>query len=150
MINYDAYKGFNEVLGFTYTEQSPQRVEAIMPITDAIRQPFGVVHGGATISLLEAVASHGAALMTNFAIEVPFGIEANIRHRKSGKEGSIRAVATLNRIEGSKQVWDVVAYDDEGDVMSDGTFTTKIVSLERLAEIERRRAEAKAAHPEGA
>lgn len=145
MIEYDAYKGFNTVLGFTYTEQSTERVEAIMPITDALRQPFGVLHGGVTIALLEAVASQGAALMADFEVEVPFGIEANIRHRKSGKEGSVRGVASLNRIEGSKQIWDVVAYDDEGDVMSDGTFTTKIVSYERLAEIERRRAEAKQA-----
>jgi len=144
MFEYDAYKGFNEVLGFTYTVQSPEHIEAIMPITDNLRQPFGVVHGGVTIALLEAVASQGAALMADFEVEVPFGIEANIRHRKSGKEGSMRGVATLNRIEGSKQIWDVVAYDDEGDVMSDGTFTTKIVSYERLAEIERRRAETKA------
>lgn len=143
MTEYDAYKGFNTVLGFTFTEQSTERVEAVMPITDTLRQPFGVLHGGVTIALLEAVASQGAALIADFEVEVPFGIEANIRHRKSGKEGSVRAVATLNRIEGSKQIWDVTAYDDEGDVISDGTFTTKIVSYERLAQIERRRAEAK-------
>lgn len=145
MAEYNPLAGFNTFLNLRFTTETPDHVEGIMPITPEILQPFGVVHGGATISLLEAVASQGAALRANFDVEVPFGIEANIRHRKSGKSGSIRGVATLNRVERNKQIWDVIAYDDEGDIMSEGTFTTKIVSYERLAEIERQRAEAREA-----
>ena len=135
----------NETLGIEFTSMTTERVEAVMPIRPRIMQQFGVVHGGATLTLLEAVASMGAALMADLSKEAAFGIESNVRHRKSGVKGMVRGVATLNRIEGNKQYWDIVAYDDEGDVISDGTFTTKIVSYERLAEIERRRAEAKRA-----
>lgn len=145
MAEYNPLAGFNTFLNLRFTTETPDRVEGIMPITPDVLQPFGVVHGGVTIALLEAIASHGAALRANFDVEVPFGIEASIRHRKSGKSGSIRGVATLNHVERNKQIWDVVAYDDEGDIMSEGTFTTKIVSLERLAEIERQRAKAREA-----
>ena len=133
------YSSLMETLDMEFLIDTPEHVEVTMPISPKILQPFGYVHGGATIALLETAASRGAELMTNFDIERPFGIEANIRHRKSGTRGAVRGVAVLNRREGSKQIWDVAAYDDEGDVMSEGIFVTKIVSLERLAEKERER-----------
>ena len=72
-----------------------------------------------------------------------------VRHRKSGKEGMLRGVAELDRVETSghtgsvKQFWNVAAYDDVGDVVSDGVIVTKVVSLERLAQKERELAAAK-------
>ena len=131
--------GFSSTLNIEYTEISPKRVVATMPITPAILQPFGFVHGGATIALLESVASVGAEESVDFERERPFGIEVQVRHRKSGVSGSVTGVAEFDRVEGAKQFWNVVAYDDEGDVMSEGVVTTKIVSLERLAEKERER-----------
>lgn len=114
-----------------------------MPIAPAILQPFGFVHGGATIALLESVASVGAEESVDLERERPFGIEVQVRHRKSGVSGMLRGVAVLDRTEGRKQFWAVAAYDDEGDVVSDGEIVTKIVSLERLAEKEREREAAK-------
>lgn len=135
--------GLFELLDMEYLVDEPEHVEVRMPITSRILQPFGFVHGGATIALIETAASRGATLMADLETERPFGIESKIRHRKSGKQGWVRAVAKLDHCEKNKQFWDVAAYDDEGDVMSDGVFVTKIVTLERLAEIERRRAGAK-------
>ena len=115
-----------------------------MPITDAVRQPFGFVHGGATLALLETVGSRAAELRANLEVERPFGIHMDVRHFKAGVEGTVRGVAEIDRVEGNKQFWRVTAYDDAGDVMSSGTFMTKIVSLERLAEKEREWAAARA------
>ncbi|WP_139653722.1 PaaI family thioesterase [Raoultibacter phocaeensis] len=137
--------GFSSTLGIEYTEESATRVVAVMPITPDILQPFGFVHGGATIALLESVASVGAEASVDLSRERPFGIDVSVRHRKSGKSGMLTGVAELDRTEGSKQFWSVVAYDDEGDVVSDGVIMTKIVSLERLAEKERARKAAKRA-----
>ena len=109
-----------------------------MPITDAVLQPFGFVHGGATLALLETVASRAAELRADLETERPFGTRVDVRHRKSGRAGSVRGVAELERVEGVKQIWRVNAYDDEGDVMSTGTFETKIVTLAYLAEKGRR------------
>lgn len=133
------YNCLMDTLDMEFLLETPERVEVRMPVTPKIFQPFKYVHGGATIALLESAASRGAELMTDFDVERPFGIEANIRHRKSGTKGMVRGVAVLNHREGNKQIWDVVAYDDEEDIMSEGTFITKIVSLERLAEKERER-----------
>ncbi len=130
--------GLISLLGIRFTETTPERCEAVMPITDAVLQPFGFVHGGATLALLETVASRAAALRADLETERPFGTRVDVRHRKSGRAGSVRGVAELERVEGVKQIWRVNAYDDEGDVMSTGTFETKIVTLAYLAERGRR------------
>ena len=140
---------FTEWLGIEFTEVTPNHIEAVMPIRPEILQPFGFVHGGATISLLESVASLGTENIADLSVERPFGIDVHVRHRKSGKAGRVRGVADLARVEGNKYFWDVAAYDDEGDVMSEGTVMCKIVSLERLAE-KAREIEAKHAAEQGA
>ena len=130
--------GLISLLGIRFTEATPERCEAVMPITDAVLQPFGFVHGGATLALLETVASRAAELRADLETERPFGTRVDVRHRKPGRAGSVRGVAELERVEGVKQIWRVNAYDDEGDVMSTGTFETKIVTLAYLAERGRR------------
>lgn len=130
-------QGMSEYLGIKTVHASKQRVEMTMPISEKVQQPFGYVHGGATIALLETAASLAAELNADLDVERPFGIDVQVRHRKSGKRGMVRGVAELDRVEGTKQFWTVVAYDDEGDVMSEGTILTKIVTLERLAAKER-------------
>lgn len=126
---------------------SPERVEMTMPITEAHQQPHGFLHGGATIALLESCASRGADARTDFDKELPFGLESTIRHKKPGKQGVLHGLAELDHEDpsygGRKQFWHVVATDDEGDTVSEGTFVTKIVTLEHFASKQKSR-EAKA------
>ena len=123
---------FNELLGITFPEASGTLVRGELPITDAIRQPFGFVHGGATIALLEAVASLGAEFHTDLSRELSFGVNVNVTHRKSGVDGTLHGVAALDREEKSskgyrKLFWNVCARDDAGDVISEGTVMCMIV-----------------------
>lgn len=74
-----------------------------MPIVPEVFQPHGYLHGGATIALLETVASIGTEQNTDFDKERPFGIDVQVRHRKSGKEGTLRGVADLDREEVSER-----------------------------------------------
>ncbi|RDB62594.1 PaaI family thioesterase [Gordonibacter sp. 28C] len=141
-----------DLLGIEVASANDDRVEAVMPVTPDLHQPFGFLHGGATIALLETVASVGAERRADFDRERPFGVDVHVRHRKSAKHGVLRATAELDREEpsragGRKQFWNVAAVDEEGDVVSEGVIVTKIVSLERLAEKERERV---AARPESA
>ena len=125
---------FTEELGIEFTTVSAERVETVMPITPRMHQPYGFVHGGVTLALLEATASKGVELHTYLAVERPFGIAIEVRHRKTAREGTLRGVAEFDHAEGRKQFWRVSAYDDAGDVVSSGMFTTKVVSFERLRE----------------
>ena len=128
---------FIDTLKIEFEERTPERVSATMPIDPRVSQPQGFLHGGATITLLETAASFGAAYRCNFDTEIPFGVQVNIRHKKPGVSGILHGLATLNEetetYGGRKQVWDVVATDDAGNVISEGTFTTKVVSLKHFA-----------------
>lgn len=137
-------QGLNHTLGVKFTKVEDGLVEAVMPITPAILQPFGFVHGGATIALLESVASAGGEFACDLETEQPFGVHVDIRHKKSGKSGSVRGVAKLtDRVPstkaGYKLMWDATAYDDAGDVMSDGVIVVKVVPKDYLAKKEAER-----------
>lgn len=139
-------RGLNHTLGVHFITVEPDCVEAVMPITEAILQPFGLLHGGATIALLESVASAGGELNCDLETEQPFGVEADIRHRNSGKlGGTVRGVARLRETKPSSKVgyklyWDVTAFDSEGGIISEGTFVVKVVPKAYLAEKEAGRA----------
>lgn len=145
--------GLNSLLHIEFPVSDAERVEAVMPIAPEVLQPFGFLHGGATVSLLEAAASLGAQNRADLERERPFGIDVHVRHRKGARSGMLRAVAALEREEVSErtgsrtQHWSVAAYDDEGDVVSDGSVVTKVVSLAYLARREAERASASQTPP---
>ena len=129
---------YMDLLGIRLEAAGPERVEASMPVTPELCQPFGYLHGGATISLLETVASVGAQERADLATQRPFGVEVHVRHRKAARAGTVRGVAALESEEPSrsgalKQFWKVAAFDEQGDVVSDGVVVTKIVDLDHLA-----------------
>ncbi len=132
-----------ETLNVQVVSVTTERVEMTMPITDAVKQPHGFLHGGATIALLESCASRGADERTDFSKELPFGLESTIRHKKPGKEGLLHGLAELEHEDpsygGRKQYWHVIATDDAGDTVSEGTFITKIVTLEHFANKQKQR-----------
>jgi 1,4-dihydroxy-2-naphthoyl-CoA hydrolase len=140
--------GLLKTLGMKIVEENPICVRIDMPITDAVKQPFGFLHGGATISLLESTASRAAELNADLEIELPFGVDVHVRHRKSGTEGVVHGVAALDHEEdlgerGRKQVWNVAAHDDAGDLLSEGVIITQVVPLAYLA----KRAHSMKSHP---
>ncbi len=128
------FDGFNGYLGVRFLEQSPEKTVAALDISEKLFQPFGFLHGGVTLALIEAAASRAVDLRTDLAKERPFGISISVDHKKPGKSGMLRAVAEFSHQEKNKQFWNVKALDDEDDIVSEGIFVTKIVSLERLRE----------------
>ncbi|MEB7657724.1 PaaI family thioesterase [Mammaliicoccus vitulinus] len=92
-------------------------IEMTMPVADKVKQPFGYLHGGATIALAETAASVGAHVSSNDD-EIPLGLEINANHIKSIRSGQVRAIGTALHIGRSTQVWDVKVLDDEDQLIS--------------------------------
>ena len=131
--------GFNKLMGVRIVEVAKDHAEAELTIGPEHLQPHGFLHGGATLALLEVAASAATCANADLETQLPFGVGIHVRHRKAGVAGVIKAVARLNHQEISsysgalKQTWDVAAYDEAGDVISEGTFDSKIVSREYYA-----------------
>lgn len=109
-------------LGIQYTYASDGRVEATMPVDYRTRQPFGILHGGATLALAETVAGLGSMIICE-PDEIVVGMQVSGNHISSAHEGdTVRAVATIVHKGRSSHVWNVDVF----------TSTNKLVSSIRV------------------
>ncbi|MBQ9558488.1 MAG: Cof-type HAD-IIB family hydrolase [Bacteroidaceae bacterium] len=109
-------------LGIQYTFASAERVEATMPVDHRTRQPFGILHGGATLALAETVAGLGSMIACQ-PDEFVVGMQVSGNHVSSAHEGdTVRAVCTPVHIGRSSHVWNVDVF----------TSTDKLVSSIRV------------------
>ena len=109
-------------LGIQYTYADKSRVEATMPVDHRTRQPFGILHGGATLALAETVAGLGSLIVCK-PDEIIVGMQVSGNHISSAHEGdTVRAVATVVHQGRSTHVWNVDVF----------TSTNKLVSSIRV------------------
>lgn len=109
-------------LGIQYTYASDERVEATMPVDYRTRQPFSILHGGATLALAETVAGLGSMIICE-SDEIVVGMQVSGNHISSAHEGdTVRAVATIVHKGRSSHVWNVDVF----------TSTNKLVSSIRV------------------
>ncbi len=105
-------------LGIEYTFASEDRVEATMPVDVRTRQPFGILHGGATLALAETVAGLGSMVLCQ-PDEIIVGMQVSGNHLSSAKEGdTVRAVGTIIHKGRSSHVWNVDVFTSTGKLVS--------------------------------
>jgi len=100
-------------LGIEILELTPKRVVASMPVDERTRQPFGILHGGASVALAETVASLGAIMNVDIEKSSAVGLEINANHLRAKREGIVTATATPFHVGRSTQVWDIRIVDEE-------------------------------------
>ena len=86
-----------EALEIKVVDIDDEHIELSMPITDATRQPYGLLHGGVSMVLAESAASYHASWGVDLSKRIPVGIEINGSHLRSAREGSVRAVGRVLR-----------------------------------------------------
>ena len=122
LLNAQATHALMGNLGIQYTYASPDRIEATMPVDERTRQPFGILHGGATLALAETVAGLGS-MITCQPDEIVVGMQVSGNHVSSAHEGdTVRAVGTIVHRGRSSHVWNVDVF----------TSTNKLVSTIRV------------------
>lgn len=105
-------------LGIQYTYASEDRVEATMPVDERTRQPFGILHGGATLALAETVAGLGSMLLVK-PDEIVVGMQVSGNHISSAHEGdTVRAVGTIVHKGRSSHVWNVDVFTSTDRLVS--------------------------------
>ncbi|WP_307892377.1 hotdog fold thioesterase [Bacillus swezeyi] len=102
-----------EALGIELTECSKERCVAVMPVDERTRQPFGYLHGGASVALAETVASIGAYQHIDPKQQACFGLEINANHIRPVKEGTVRAVATPFHVGKTTMVFNIEIRDEQ-------------------------------------
>ena len=111
-------------LGIQYTYVDDKRIEATMPVDERTRQPFGILHGGATLALAETLAGIGSLFLCK-PDEIAVGMQVSGNHISSAHEGdTVRAVGTIFHKGRSSHVWNVDVFTSTGKLIS----TVRIVN----------------------
>lgn len=117
----------DETLGIEFIEITNEKVVGFMPVSKKVHQPFGILHGGASVVLAESLASIGAWYNLKDETKKAVGVEINANHLKSVKDGKITGTATPVRIGGKLHVWNIEMRNDQGELTCVSRCTLAIV-----------------------
>ena len=122
-----AGRGLNHSLGIEVIELAGDRVVATMPVDTRTHQPYGILHGGASIALAETAASLGATGRIDREHFVAVGQEINGNHLRAVSEGVVTAVAEPVHVGRSSQVWSIEIRDEAQRLVCIARCTLAIV-----------------------
>ena len=110
-----------ERMGIVFTEAGTDRVVATMPVAGNT-QPYGLLHGGASVVLAETLGSIGSALHAG-ADRVAVGIEINASHHRAAREGLVTGTATPLHLGSTMASWQVEITDERGRAVCTSRIT---------------------------
>ena len=117
----------NHRMGITVTEASPERVVATMPV-EGNTQPYGLLHGGASVVLAETLGSIGSALHAG-PDRIVVGTDINATHHRAARSGVVTGVATPLSLGNTLCSWQIVVTDEDDRLVC----TSRITCLVRQA-----------------
>jgi 1,4-dihydroxy-2-naphthoyl-CoA hydrolase len=101
-----------EYLGIEILEATKDRVRMRMPVGPKVHQPYGLLHGGASVVLAESAASVGTALNIDHETQWAVGLEINANHLRAVRDGHVTAEAIPAHRGRSTMVWTIELRDD--------------------------------------
>jgi uncharacterized protein (TIGR00369 family) len=124
----EASKGtLSEHLGIELKEVSKEKVVATMPVERRVHQPFGLLHGGASVVLAETVASIGAWMHAHEAGKAAVGLEINANHLRGKRDGVVTATATPLHLGRATHVWEIRLTDEAGKLVCISRCTMALI-----------------------
>ena len=121
--------GLNEKMGIELVEISAERVVATMPVAGNT-QPYGLLHGGASVVLAETLGSVGSAIHAH-PDRLSVGIEINATHHRSATSGTVTGTATAVHLGRSTATYEVVVTDERGKRVCTSRITCALMPRER-------------------
>ncbi|HEX7784429.1 MAG TPA: hotdog fold thioesterase [Sphingobium sp.] len=107
----------NGFLGIQFVDFGADWLAATMPVDARTLQPFGLLHGGASVVLAETVSSVAGTHTLDPARRFVVGMEINANHVRSARQGLVRGVARAEALGRSTQVWTIRITDEEGGLV---------------------------------
>jgi len=119
------------LLGIEFIDIGEDSLRARMPVDHRTRQPFGRLHGGASVALAETIGSVAASLTLDPGVSVGVGMEINANHIRPVKDGFVYATAKAEALGRTTQVWSVRIDDDAGRLVCLSRLTVAVIPATR-------------------
>jgi len=117
-----------KTIGIEIVELTKDKVVATMPVDDRTKQPFGLLHGGASAALAETVASIGAWMNCDQETQAAVGVELNCNHIRGKTGGTVTATATPIHRGRTTHVWEIRIVDESDKLVCVSRCTLAIVN----------------------
>ena len=114
-------------IGIEITDFGEEYLCGKMPVDDRTKQPFGLLHGGASVAFAETLGSMGAGMHVDLENYSVVGIEINSSHLKAMKEGWVYGKAVPIRIGRKIQVWDIDIKDEKDNMVCKSRLTLAVI-----------------------
>lgn len=114
-------------LGIEITEIGRDFISGKMPVDARTKQPFGILHGGASVVLAETLGSYGSGFCLDLDRQIAVGMEINANHVKSVTEGMVYGKASLVHFGKKTHIWDIRINDEHGALVCISRLTVAIL-----------------------
>lgn len=126
VLNALGKNSMGEHLGIEFTEIGPDYLKASMPVDHRTKQPFGLLHGGASCVLAETVGSVASALVVDPLNQKCVGLEINANHIRAAREGIVIATAKPLHLGATTHVWDIRIQDAQDRLICISRLTVAV------------------------
>lgn len=131
-LNEQSRNSMSGYVGIEITEVGADYVKARMPVDQRTTQPYGLLHGGASVVLAESLGSVAGTMCVNVAEEAVVGLEINANHLRSAKQGYVEGTARPLHIGRTTQVWEIKITNAESKLVCVSRITLAVVKLKSL------------------
>lgn len=114
-------------LGIRIIELGDDYIVGILPVDNRTRQPYGILHGGASVTLAESLGSLGATLVVDPDKYYCVGIEVNANHIRSISDGQVKGVAKPLHLGKSTHVWETKITDSQDKIICISRLTMAVI-----------------------
>ena len=116
-----------EHLDIIIEDIGPDHIKGSMPVDHRTHQPYGLLHGGASVTLAESLGSLGASFIIDLNEFYPVGIEINANHIRSVQSGRVTGIAKPIHTGKSTHVWEINIYDEKERLVCISRLTLSII-----------------------
>ena len=116
-------------LGIVFTAAGDDWLQATMPVDARTKQPYGLLHGGASVVLAETLGSSAGNLCVDPTQQVCVGLEINANHLRAARSGVVTGTARALHVGRSTQVWEIRIEDEAGKPVCISRLTLAVVAV---------------------
>jgi 1,4-dihydroxy-2-naphthoyl-CoA hydrolase len=114
-------------LGIRISEIGDDYVRGTLPVDARTHQPYGLLHGGASVALAETLGSFAAMLTLDPKVEAAVGLDINANHVRGVKSGIVTGTARALHLGRSTQVWEIRIENEQGKLVCISRLTMAVI-----------------------
>mgnify|MGYP001557580222 CR=1 FL=1 len=126
----DTLNGF---IGIRFTEIGDDYIKATMPVDHRTRQPYGLLHGGASVTLAETLGSIASFMVIDNSRFICVGIEVNANHVRSARKGFVTGICKPIHLGKTSHVWEIRIHDEAEKLICISRLTVAILEKRPMA-----------------